>query len=148
MVHRVFSAIGAATLAAIVISAQTNLLVGQTTSKAKRLPAKTAAKSNVPSKTASKSKSKGKTPPRRWMQAQPTPDRYKEIQQALADKGYFAGAVDGAWGSDSTDALKRFQKDQNLEADGKLGSLALIALGLGPKRGVTEPAASAPGAPR
>ncbi len=42
-------------------------------------------------------------------QTHPTPERYKEIQQALADKGYFKGAVDGEWGSDSVDALKRFQ---------------------------------------
>jgi hypothetical protein len=32
------------------------------------------------------------------------------------------------------DALKRFQRDQNIGDDGKLGSLSLIALGLGPKR--------------
>ena len=67
-------------------------------------------------------------------QAAPTPDRYKEIQQALATKGYFNGDANGQWGADSVDALRRFQGDQNLEPDGKLGSLSLIALGLGPKR--------------
>jgi hypothetical protein len=35
------------------------------------------------------------------------------------------------------DALKRFQREQNLTEDGKIGSLSLIALGLGPKRTVT-----------
>jgi peptidoglycan hydrolase-like protein with peptidoglycan-binding domain len=65
---------------------------------------------------------------------QPTPERYKEIQQALADKGYFRSEPDGAWGPSSIDALKRFQHDQNLAEDGKIGSLSLIALGLGPKR--------------
>jgi hypothetical protein len=68
-------------------------------------------------------------------QQQPSADRYKEIQQALADKGYFQGPADGAWNAGSVDALKRFQKDQNLDPDGKIGSLSLIALGLGPKRG-------------
>ena len=34
---------------------------------------------------------------------------------------------------DSVDALKRFQKDQKLTSDGKISSLALIGLGLGPK---------------
>ena len=29
--------------------------------------------------------------------------------QALADKGYFSGPPDGAWGPDSIDALKRLQ---------------------------------------
>ncbi len=69
---------------------------------------------------------------------QPSTDRYKEIQQALADKGYFRGTPDGTWGGESVDALKRFQKDQNLDPDGKIGSLSLMALGLGPKRGVAS----------
>jgi hypothetical protein len=69
---------------------------------------------------------------------QPSPDRLKEIQQALAAKGYFTSEPNGAWGPSSIDALKRFQHDQKLTEDGKIGSLSLIALGLGPKR---EPAA-------
>lgn len=77
------------------------------------------------------------------VQMQPSTDRYKEIQQALADKGYFHGTPDGTWNGESVDALKRFQKDQNLDPDGKIGSLSLMALGLGPKRGVAS-AQSAP----
>jgi peptidoglycan hydrolase-like protein with peptidoglycan-binding domain len=69
-------------------------------------------------------------------QQQPSSDRFKEIQQALSDKGYFRGPADGAWNGDSVDALKRFQKDQNLDPDGKIGALSLMALGLGPKHGV------------
>jgi hypothetical protein len=46
------------------------------------------------------------------------------------------------------EALKRFQADQNLTPDGKLGSLSLIALGLGPKRlsaqSAVQPAHAAP----
>lgn len=42
------------------------------------------------------------------------------------------------------EALKRFQADQNLDADGKIGALSLIALGLGPKR---ESAAARPAPP-
>ena len=72
------------------------------------------------------------------VQQQPTAERYKEIQQALADKGYFMGPVDGTWGPESVEALKRFQKDQNLEIDGKIGALSLMALGLGPKRGTSS----------
>lgn len=71
------------------------------------------------------------SPPR---QQTPTPQRYTEIQQALADKGYYKGQVNGAWGPESVDALKRFQADKKLVPDGKLGSLSIIALGLGPKR--------------
>jgi peptidoglycan hydrolase-like protein with peptidoglycan-binding domain len=71
--------------------------------------------------------------PARSYQQAPTAERYKEIQQALASKGYFQGEPTGAWGPDSADALKRFQVDQNLMPDGKVNSLSLIALGLGPK---------------
>jgi len=95
------------------------------------LPAQTAPKHSP--KKATNSKSKKKTVVvRRVVQQQPTAERYKEIQQALAEKGYFRGPVDGVWGADSTDALKRLQREQNLEEDGKIGSLSLIALGLGP----------------
>jgi hypothetical protein len=66
-------------------------------------------------------------------QAHPDPERYQQIQQALADKGYFKGEVNGRWGDDSVDALKRFQADQKLDDDGHLSALTLIGLGLGPK---------------
>lgn len=67
-------------------------------------------------------------------QLAPTKERYQQIQQALASKNYFSGEPNGVWGPDSVEALKRFQADQNLTPDGKLTSLSLIALGLGPKR--------------
>jgi hypothetical protein len=76
---------------------------------------------------------------RRSAQQQPTRERYTEIQQAMLDKGYFAGPVDGEWGPSSVDALKRFQHDQSLTEDGKIGSVSLIALGLGPKRETAPP---------
>lgn len=67
-------------------------------------------------------------------QQAPSSDRYREIQQALQERGYYQGAVDGVWNAESVEALKRFQSDQTLKADGKLDSLSLIALGLGPRR--------------
>lgn len=66
-------------------------------------------------------------------QTHPTAERYKEIQQALADKGYYKGQVDGNWSGDSMDALKKFQTDHQLDNEGKITSLSLIQLGLGPK---------------
>ena len=69
----------------------------------------------------------------RTRQTQPTPERYKEIQQALQQKGYLNGEPTGTWNQDSIDALRRFQQDQKLESTGKIDSLSLIALGLGPK---------------
>ncbi len=67
-------------------------------------------------------------------QQTPSPERYQEIQQALADRGYYHGELNGVWSSESVTALKNFQLDQNLKPDGKLGSVSLIAMGLGPKR--------------
>jgi hypothetical protein len=126
------------------------------TSKAKST-AKTSAKSTRPATTATAksttrpvahrtTKSRGKSTrkptvvSRRWAQQQPSAERYKEIQQALAERGYFHGDPNGTWGSESIDSLKRFQHDQSLAEDGKIGSLSLIALGLGPKRSTPEPA--------
>jgi peptidoglycan hydrolase-like protein with peptidoglycan-binding domain len=81
---------------------------------------------------------KSNPPIRKSVQLQPTPERYKQIQEALSSRGYFNGAAEGTWGPESVDALKRFQHDQNLTDDGKIGSLSLIALGLGPKRVAAE----------
>jgi len=79
-------------------------------------------------------------------QLHPDPERYQQIQQALADKGYFKGEVNGQWGDDSVDALKRFQADQKLDSDGHLNALSLIGLGLGPKHDgdVSIPTPAAP----
>ena len=81
-------------------------------------------------------------PKRPPAQGNPSASRYIEIQQALAAKGYLKTAPSGVWDQDSIDALKRFQADQKLSTTGKLSSLSLIALGLGPKPADTpEPAA-------
>jgi peptidoglycan hydrolase-like protein with peptidoglycan-binding domain len=73
-------------------------------------------------------------------QLNPTPDRYKQIQQALAQKGYLpTEQANGQWTEASADALKKFQTDQNLDPTGKINSLSLIALGLGPKHETPPP---------
>ena len=100
-------------------------------------PKTTGAKITPKSRTATSKTSKGRKTVRRAStprQLAPTKERYQQIQQALASKGYFSGEPNGVWGPDSTESLKRFQADQNLSPDGKLTSLSLIALGLGPKR--------------
>lgn len=102
------------------------------------------------SSTAAKSRTarttRSKRPVRSYQQA-PTPERYKEIQQALITKGYLQGEPTGQWGPDSVDALRRFQTDQNLTADGKIGALSLIALGLGPKRLTAQTGPQQPSGP-
>jgi peptidoglycan hydrolase-like protein with peptidoglycan-binding domain len=69
----------------------------------------------------------------RTSQAAPSPERYKEIQEALAAKGYLQSPATGVWNQDSAEALRRFQADQHLDVTGKLSARSLIALGLGPK---------------
>jgi hypothetical protein len=114
-----------------------------TAKSSKSAPKRVASGKQSASTTQASKKTSGKHTPaksaassyRRSTQREPAPERYKEVQQSLADKGYFSGPVNGTWNSDSVEALKRFQRDQNIGDDGKLGSLSLIALGLGPKRG-------------
>jgi hypothetical protein len=85
-------------------------------------------------KTSSRKKASARTTWRNRQMA-PTPQRYKEIQEALAAKGFLQPQdATGVWNQTSIDALKRFQSAQNIEATGKINSLSLIALGLGPKR--------------
>jgi peptidoglycan hydrolase-like protein with peptidoglycan-binding domain len=91
-----------------------------------------ASKKPAPKTSTARSGKKGST----WRnrQSAPTPERYKEIEAALAAKGYLPQQhVNGKWDETSVEALKRFQSDQHIAASGKINSLSLIALGLGPK---------------
>ncbi len=54
----------------------------------------------------------------------------KRIQQALKNKGYYGGSVDGIFGSQTKNAVIRFQRAQGLTADGIVGSATLKALGI------------------
>ena len=73
-------------------------------------------------------------------QLAPTPQRYKEIQDALAAKGYLKPEdATGTWTPASVDALKKFQAGQNLDSNGKINSLSRIALGLVPKHETPQP---------
>lgn len=128
----------------------------KTTAAKKTTSKSTTAKRPTAKKSTAKSAKSTKRPARRRSttarrrvrrpagQGKPSPERYADIQRALKQRGYFEGEADGKWGESSTLALKQFQKDQNLKPDGKLGSLSLIALGLGPKRGSVQPAPAAP----
>lgn len=82
-----------------------------------------------------------------YRQMQPTPERYREIQQALADKGYLKSEPTGSWDAQSIDALTRFQTDQKLPPTGKITSASLIDLGLGPKSDPPKGAETPPKSP-
>lgn len=66
---------------------------------------------------------------------QPTSERLTEVQTALASAGYLERSPNGKWDDSSIAAMKRFQQEHSIPATGKINSLSLIALGLGPKRG-------------
>jgi len=114
----------------------------------KQTPATAASKKKKPAGKKSRRRAK----PRSQAQTTPTSERYQEIQQAMVAKGYGPQAPNGVWGPEWSSALKRYQQDQKLEPTGKLNSMSLITLGLGPKReppaGVTAPPGQPPtGAP-
>lgn len=57
-------------------------------------------------------------------------DEVTQIQQVLKDMGYYGGNVDGVFGKGTRTALKGFQRDNGLDADGIAGEQTLAALGL------------------
>jgi len=57
-------------------------------------------------------------------------DEIRAVQQALNDKGYHAGAVDGIMGPHTGTALRQFQQAQNLRQTGRPDAQTLAALGV------------------
>ncbi len=72
----------------------------------------------------------------------------KEVQQALKDKGYDPGPIDGAMGARTKEALKSFQTASNLRPTGTLNAETAEKLGVqsssstSSSRSSTGPAAS------
>jgi Putative peptidoglycan binding domain len=52
------------------------------------------------------------------------------VQTKLANQGYYHGQLDGVMGSDSTEAIRRFQADHRLPVTGKIDPKLLKALGI------------------
>lgn len=70
-------------------------------------------------------------------------EEVRSIQQKLLQWGYYSGPVDGVFGQDTYDAVVRFQKKNNLTADGVAGSDTLAAMGIGSgKKAVAASASS------
>ena len=112
--------------------------------QASKHPSSHGAKTTAAASKKKKGRKRVAVKPKSTAQKAPTPDRYQEIQQALLAKGYAPHQPNGVWDPDWASSLKRFQQDQKLEPTGKLNSLSLITLGLGPKR---EPPAGATAPP-
>lgn len=54
----------------------------------------------------------------------------QSVQQALKQKGYDVGAIDGQWGPNTQDALRQFQQSQGIAQSGNLDARTLSALGV------------------
>ena len=59
-----------------------------------------------------------------------TGSEVSEIQSRLKKWGYYNGNVDGIFGTQTRDAVIKFQKKNGLKADGIVGSKTLAALGI------------------
>ena len=58
----------------------------------------------------------------------------RDVQQALNDKGYGAGPVDGQWGPATADAVRKFQQVMGLPVTGNLEPETLARLGVSTTR--------------
>lgn len=54
----------------------------------------------------------------------------RKIQTVLKEKGYYTGKIDGIYGTQTKNAVIRFQKSRGLTADGIAGKNTLAALGI------------------
>ncbi|NLF35265.1 MAG: spore cortex-lytic enzyme [Clostridiales bacterium] len=64
-----------------------------------------------------------------WRQGS-TGETVRQIQTKLSRWGYYDGAVDGIFGSQTTQAVRFFQQRNGLAADGVVGTATLNALGM------------------
>lgn len=60
-----------------------------------------------------------------------TGDEVKKVQNKLKELGYYKGSVDGIYGSNTQAAVKAFQRNCGITADGVAGPKTLLYLGLG-----------------
>jgi hypothetical protein len=57
-------------------------------------------------------------------------DKAKEVQETLKEKGFDPGTADGVMGRKTTQAIRDFQKANNLQATGRLDEKTASALGV------------------
>jgi His-Xaa-Ser repeat protein HxsA len=58
------------------------------------------------------------------------PELVRSVQQALKQKGYDVGTIDGQFGPSTESALRQFQQAQGLSQSGSLDAQTLSALGV------------------
>lgn len=60
--------------------------------------------------------------PQTTVQAPPAKPTNEQVQTALKNAGFYAGAIDGKLGPQTKKAIEEFQKANNLKVDGKAGT--------------------------
>jgi peptidoglycan hydrolase-like protein with peptidoglycan-binding domain len=60
-------------------------------------------------------------------------DNIKKVQEALRDKGYYSGHVDGVLGPQTRAGISQYQKSENLSVTGHLDGETSGKLGVGPE---------------
>ena len=70
------------------------------------------------------------------------------VQEALTERGFEPGKIDGAMGSRTRNALRQFQRSVGLPSTGEIDAATIAALGLDPPdSGETPPAGASPPTP-
>lgn len=67
--------------------------------------------------------------------------KVQDLQQNLADAGFYKGGVDGVWGPQTAKALRSYQAANGLRATGKLNSATIEKLGMVESENNVAPAA-------
>ena len=75
-------------------------------------------------------KSKYNFKPKSFVSSEMLNSQISAVQQKLSQLGYNPGPADGVSGSQTTEAIRQFQKDHGLDVDGVVGPATLAALGL------------------
>ena len=75
-----------------------------------------------------------------------SPQQIRDIQNALKQKGFASGRVDGLWGPHTETALRDFQKGHAMQASGQVDQQSLSALGLDTSKFATSEGAGTVGA--
>jgi N-acetylmuramoyl-L-alanine amidase len=57
----------------------------------------------------------------------------RSVQQKLQSQGFYAGSIDGIYGSQTAAAIRRYQVAENLQVTGELNPQTLASLGMVPR---------------
>lgn len=80
------------------------------------------------SSSSGSSSSKGSSSSSSVLQKGSSSSKVRDLQKKLKELGYYSGSIDGDYGNGTLNAVKKFQRDHKLTADGVAGSKTLSAI--------------------